>query len=185
MRAPKYKGALEGESKERDRVRLDVMRGLLGRASIAMASLVLAGASTAVCSGDTPPATRWGTVRLPSGAMLNVEIADTPLLLQRGYMFRETIPDGEGMLFFMGTLGLHSFWMKNCLTALDIIWMDEQWRIVDIAPKAPPCKEDPCPLYAPMRKSLYVLEVGPGSAARLGLKLGDPISFIPPSLPSR
>jgi len=127
------------------------------------------------------PAPRWGTIALPSGKTLNVEIADTPLLQQRGYMFRERVPEGEGMVFLLETLDLHPFWMKNCRTALDIIWMDENWQVVQIAPEVPPCSADPCPVYSPMQKSHYVLEVAPGGAARLGLKQSDHVTYLPPS----
>lgn len=130
--------------------------------------------------GAELPAPRWGTVTLPSGKTLNVEVADTPLLQARGYMFRDSVPEGEGMVFLLETLDLHPFWMKNCRTALDIIWMDESWRIVHIAREVPPCKEDPCPSYSPMQKSHYVLEVAPGGAARLGLKNADHLAYNPP-----
>lgn len=127
-----------------------------------------------------PPPPRWGTVTLPSGKALNVEVADTPYLQERGYMFRERVPEGEGMVFLLPSLDIHPFWMKNCRTALDIIWLDEGWRIVHIAAEVPPCKDDPCPTYSPMLKSQFVLEVGPGGASRLGLKKGDHLYYLPP-----
>lgn len=154
------------------------LRRRSGSASAALALLAAAGASLA---GPDPPPARWGAVVLPTGRTISVEIADTPELIQRGYMFREKVPEGEGMIFFLGTLSLHPFWMKNCRTALDIIWIDEQWRIVHIAPSLPPCREDPCPSYTPVQKSLYVLEVGPGEAARLGLRVGDRVTYVPPA----
>ncbi len=150
-------------------------------ARIASILLTLATANLVSARPGPVPAARWGTVALPGGGTLSVEIADTPVLRERGYMFREKVPDGEGMVFFMEAPGIHPFWMKNCRTALDIIWLDEAWRIVHIATSVPPCREDPCPTYAPMQRSLYVLEVGPGGAARLSLQIGDQITFIPPS----
>jgi len=132
-------------------------------------------------AGAESPAPKWGTVSLPSGATLNVEVADTPLLQERGYMFRERVPEGEGMVFLLDTLDLHPFWMKNCLTALDILWMDENWKVIHIASRVPPCREEPCPVYSPMQKSRFVLEVAPGAAGRLGLKLGDHLTYLTPS----
>ena len=124
-----------------------------------------------------------GMVLLPSGRSLLVEVADTPSSRARGYMFRERIPEGEGMVFLMQSLDFHPFWMKNCLTALDIVWLDESWRIVHVERAVPPCKADPCPSYAPLSKSLYVLEVGAGEADGLGLTLGARITFVPPGTP--
>ena len=126
-----------------------------------------------------------GVVTLPSGKTLSVEVADTEPLIKRGYMFRERVPEGEGMIFLLWQSDFHAFWMKNCLTALDMLWIDESWSIVHIAPEVPPCKSDPCPTYSPMRPALYVLELGPGQAASLALKLGDRISFTPPKPPSK
>jgi len=143
-------------------------------------AVVLLAAMAPAAAGDQPSAPRWGTVALPSGKTLNVEVADTPELEQRGYMFREKVPEGEGMIFLLDSLEIHPFWMKNCKTALDIIWIDEGWKIVHVAAEVPPCREDPCPSYAPMQKSHYVLEVAPGAAARLGLKRGDKITYFPP-----
>ena len=95
-------------------------------------------------------------------------------------MYRDRVPDGEGMVFLLASLDIHPFWMKNCRTSLDIIWLDENWRIVHIAAVVPPCKDDPCPTYSSMQKSHFVLEVAPGGAERLGLKKGDHITYLPP-----
>jgi uncharacterized membrane protein (UPF0127 family) len=95
-------------------------------------------------------------------------------------MFREAVHPGEGLVFFMENLAIHSFWMKNCLTALDIMWLDENWRIVHIESDVPPCKKDPCPSISPLRASMYILEVGPGQVDQLGLAVGDRVTFVPP-----
>jgi uncharacterized protein len=121
-----------------------------------------------------------GQVVLPSGKVLDVEVADTPELLERGYMFRERISDAEGMVFLMGSVDFHSFWMKNCKVSLDILWLNEKWEVVHMEKKLPPCKRDPCPSYRPLQASLYVLEVKAGLAAAEGIKLGDRITYIPP-----
>ncbi len=143
-----------------------------------MAGLALMG-TTAV----SPATPGKGQVILPSGRVLHVELAETPEQRARGYMFREKISGEEGMVFFMEGLGFHSFWMKNCKAGLDILWLDEKWQIVHIERELPPCADKPdvpCPLYTPMQASRYVLEVQAGLSAREGLKLGDPILYVPP-----
>lgn len=124
-----------------------------------------------------PPRLERGELALPSGKVLQVELAVTPEQIARGYMFRSRVGRGEGMLFFMGELGFHSFWMKNCRVALDIVWLDEAWRIVHIEREVPPCAADPCPGYAPMQAALYVLEIRAGGAGKEGLKLGDTLFY--------
>lgn len=120
-----------------------------------------------------------GEVLLPSGRLLQVEIADTPERRARGYMFRERISDREGMLFLMGELDFHPIWMKNCKVGLDILWLDEGWRVVHIERKVPPCLKDPCPSYVPIQASMYVLELKEGLSEREGMKLGDWIIYRP------
>jgi uncharacterized membrane protein (UPF0127 family) len=70
-----------------------------------------------------------------------------------------------------------SFWMKNTLIPLDIIWLDEQKRIVYVGHDIPPCRADPCPSYPPNAKARYVLEVAAGVAAKHRLKVGDALRF--------
>lgn len=79
------------------------------------------------------------------------------------------------MLFLFPERGFHSIWMKNCRVPLDIVWLDETLMIVYLETDVPPCRSDPCPGYAPIRKALYVLEIGAGMAARTGLRVGDTV----------
>ncbi len=144
-----------------------------------LTALLLTGTGCLQASVPEEPAEPRGTVVLPSGRTLSVEVADTPEKRARGYMFRRSVPEGEGMVFLMDREGFHPFWMKNCLIPLDILWLDERWRIVHMERSVPPCEEDPCPSYVPMRRSRYVLEIGSGASDRLGLGLGDRLSFIP------
>lgn len=145
------------------------------------ASAVLAGPACLGPHATSVSCGPLGTVYLPGGRTLCVEIADTPEEQARGYMFRESVGEGEGMLFLMGDLDFHPFWMRNCRVSLDIIWMDETWRIVHVAESVPPCGDgDPCPPVVPMQKSLYVLEVAGGTGAALGIRPGATLRYVPP-----
>lgn len=156
------------------------------RAAILGASLALACAAPVVAApagGEAPAgpaAAPRGQVALPSGRVLDIEIADTPMEVQRGYMFREKISDNEGMVFLFGSAGFHSFWMKNCKVALDIAWLDERWQVVHLEENLPPCAADPCPSWAPLKAARYVLEIRAGLAAAEGLRPGTTVVFVPP-----
>jgi uncharacterized membrane protein (UPF0127 family) len=122
-------------------------------------------------AAETP---EWAVAVFPSGAEFTLEIAATDRQRQLGYMFREQIPAHEGMLFLFDATERHSIWMKNCRVSLDIIWLDAEFRVVDIAAGAPPCPADgACPSMQPMRESRYVLEVAGGRANEEKLKAGD------------
>lgn len=89
-------------------------------------------------------------------------------------MFREHIAPDEGMLFVFDRPAIYPFWMKNCKLNLDIIWLDRDFRVVEIAHDIPPCAPDEaCNTVAPMRPASYVLEVAGGIARSHGLERGD------------
>ena len=114
----------------------------------------------------------------PSGAVFRLEIADDDESRRLGYMFREHVGADEGMLFIFDRPGQHAIWMKNCKVSLDLIWLDEKGRVVEIVHDQPPCPDDgPCPNAFPMRLATYVLEVAGGTARREGLKLDDSITL--------
>lgn len=66
------------------------------------------------------------------------------------------------MLFIFSGDEIHSFWMKNTKIPLDLLWLDEDGRIIFLLEDVPPCLEDPCPSYGSMQKARYVLELKAG-----------------------
>jgi uncharacterized membrane protein (UPF0127 family) len=106
------------------------------------------------------------------------EIADTPEKQIRGLMFRSRINADFGMLFVFAEEETRSFWMKNTLVPLDIIYLNNDRQIVDMYCDVPPCRSDPCPSYTSALPARFVLEVRGGTAKKLNLKVGDKI-FIP------
>lgn len=106
------------------------------------------------------------------------EIADTPEKQVKGLMFRTCIRDDYAMLFVFAEEETRSFWMKNTLIPLDIIYLNSDRQIVDMHCSVPPCRSDPCPSYASALPARYVLEIRGGSAKKLKLRIGDKI-FIP------
>lgn len=105
-----------------------------------------------------------------------VEIADTEAARARGLMYRRELPAGRGMLFIYDTPRPVSFWMRNTLIPLDLIFMDARGEIRHIHRNAIPLDETPIPGAAPGdpdRDRLMILEIAGGEAARLGLAPGQ------------
>ena len=114
---------------------------------------------------------------LPSGKVLQVEVMISDEDRAMGLMFRPSLPLDRGMIFVFELPDFHGIWMKNCRFPIDILWLDEGKRIVHVAESVPPCKADPCPVYNPMRKASYVIELNAGQARREGAVVGAPIRF--------
>jgi uncharacterized protein len=99
-----------------------------------------------------------------------VELVDTPMGRAQGLMHRETLPQGTGMLFDFHTEQPVSFWMRNTLIPLDMLFIDSGGRILRIHARAQPLDETQIPSIYPVQA---VLEIGGGEAERLGIAVGD------------
>lgn len=107
----------------------------------------------------------------------NVELAITSEEKATGLMYRESLPEKKGMLFIYDKEGLYSFWMKNTLIPLDIIWIDENQNVVYISKNTPPCKTPECPSYNRNTYAQYILELNAGQADLIELNIGDKLDF--------
>lgn len=149
------------------------------RESIGVAAwLLLAGCGAAPpAPSDSAVPAEGPRVVLPDGFVVAVEIAADPETRARGLMYRPHLPPDRGMLFLFPSTEIQSFWMKDTLIPLDLIWIDEGKRIVDIRADVPPCPADPCPSYSPEAEAKYVLEIAGGEAVRHGLARGQHLVF--------
>ncbi|MGY0558740.1 MULTISPECIES: DUF192 domain-containing protein [unclassified Lysobacter] len=109
-----------------------------------------------------------------------VEIADDDAERARGLMFRDHMADDRGMLFIHERQGPQAYWMKNTRIALDILYFDDDRRLVSQQRDVPPCSAgNACPPYPSDAPARYVLELNAGQAARLGLQNGAELRLGP------
>ena len=101
---------------------------------------------------------------------IEVEVARTAAERGVGLMHRTALAPDRGMLFDFGAARQVTMWMKNTLIPLDMLFADEDGRIVTIAAWTTPLSEKRIRSGQPVR---YVLEMIGGSAERLGVAVGD------------
>ena len=102
----------------------------------------------------------------------NVELATTAPQLTQGLMFRTEMAEDAGMLFLFKKEDILSFWMKNTLIPLDMLFIDADGQIVHIHENAIPQDLTPVPSQKPAKS---VLELNGGIAKKMGIQVGDQI----------
>lgn len=107
------------------------------------------------------------------GREFTIEVALSDDQHQRGLMYRDTLAASHGMLFVMPQLEPTKFWMKNTRIPLDIIFVDQKGKVVEIA-AAKPFDETSVGPTVPVR---YVIELNQGSSDKIGLKVGDTVEI--------
>jgi uncharacterized protein len=141
------------------------------RATVAITLAFLLFAGPAFAGNTLPVATI--TVDGAKGAnQFKVEIAGDHASQEKGLMFRKKLAPNAGMLFDFHTTVMTSFWMKNTILPLDIIFVRSDGTISSIAANAVPFSEAPIPSSEPIRA---VLEIGAGRARALGIEPGDKV----------
>jgi uncharacterized membrane protein (UPF0127 family) len=158
--------------------------------ALAAFATALSGPFLAGCKrdGQQPQATT-ATTPAPTAAIdtgtrklvFHLEVAVTPEEQQRGLMYRDHLATDAGMLFVSARPSMHTFWMKNTLIPLDMIFIGADRKIVGIV-------ENAKPQTLTERRvdglSQYVLEIGGGLAAQLGIRAGQSVELqsIPPAV---
>ena len=126
------------------------------------------------CAGASQPWVELG------GQRYAVELADDDAERARGLMFRDTMADDRGMLFIHDTQEPQAYWMKNTRIALDILYFDNDRKLVSQQRGVPPCSlGDACPSYPSNAPARYVLELNAGQAEKLRLQDGATLTFGP------
>ena len=103
-----------------------------------------------------------------------IEIAENEYETATGLMYRKSMKEEQGMLFIFPDVAMHSFYMKNTEIPLDLIFIDENLKIVSFQKEAIPYDETSLSSQVPIK---YVLEINAGLVDRWGLVVGDRITY--------
>jgi uncharacterized protein len=121
-------------------------------------------------NGSNEPA----TVRM-GNYVVKVDVVESPEDRARGLSGRETLESSTGMLFIFKTSGIYGFWMKDMNFPIDIIWIDEDRKIVGIDHQVEPSSYPN--VFYPAKSVKYVLEIPAGEALSQGVEVGSVIQF--------
>jgi uncharacterized protein len=117
------------------------------------------------------------------GNKIKLEVASTHEQIERGLMYRTSMPEDHGMVFLFRPVNQVRFWMAHCFMPLDML-MIRDGRITRIFENVPPerdRKEAECPTYPPAVEPAIgvteVVEVNAGYAKRHNIKEGDAVQF--------
>ncbi len=105
--------------------------------------------------------------------VVQAEVANTEDSQRRGLMFRDEMGLDEGMIFTYDAPRPQSFWMRNTFIPLDLIFIDENYEVINIA-RGEPYNEEP---VTSDRDGIAVLELNAGRAEELGLQPGDTVEW--------
>ena len=106
--------------------------------------------------------------------LLDIEIADTDYDIQTGLMYRNAMENNQGMLFVFDDYTERYFYMKNTRIPLDLIFINDTYKIVSFQKNAKPFNESSLPSNAPAK---YVLEVNAGLVNKWGITIGETINY--------
>ena len=139
-------------------------------------------AKASACPPDPEgiPKLKTAQVAFPEAAgrpKVEVEIVTTEREIQRGLMYRMTMPEDRGMLFRLEERRDHTFWMHNTCMALDMMFIDDDGMIVGLVEGAEPLTDSTRSVGCP---SSWVLEVNAGWSRRHGVRAGQKMG-IPPA----
>jgi uncharacterized membrane protein (UPF0127 family) len=147
------------------------------RARAALAAALFSFAATAVCVADNqaqvlPVDPTPLVAETDNGERaFKIEIADDQAERTAGLMYRNFLPDNQGMLFIFDQTQQVGFWMKDTPLPLDLIFIDEGGRVAGIR-EGKPLSEALISPGVPVR---FVLELKKGTAAKAGIEDGDVI----------
>ena len=115
-----------------------------------------------------------------AGQRYAVEVADDDEERARGLMFRDKMAEGSGMFFIHDAQEPQAYWMKNTRIPLDILYFDDNLKLVSQQRDVPPCSlGNACPNYPSGSPARYVLELNAGQAERLKLQDGAQLELGP------
>lgn len=115
-----------------------------------------------------------------AGKELSLMLARTGFEKAKGLMFYKDLPDNWGMLFVYDQPHLMSFWMKNTIIPLDLIFFSKDLKVTEWVKNMTPGygkRDASLQRYSSKEPAVYALELNAGSIEKFGIKVGDKLEI--------
>ena len=106
--------------------------------------------------------------------ILELKRVTEPEDLRKGLMFIKKLDENKGMIFSYNESKIHSMWMKNTFIPLDILFLDENYKILGFVKNTKPFSTESVNINKP---SMHVVELNAGSIQNFNLKKNDILHF--------
>lgn len=116
----------------------------------------------------------YSVIVAPQGSII-VDIADTPELRTRGLSGRRALPTNQGLFFVFESSDYWGIWMKDMLFPIDVMWLDEQLRVVHIEKNISPNSYPKT--FSSRSPARYILEINAGVSDDLKINIGSELEF--------
>ncbi len=110
--------------------------------------------------------------------LFTVELAVTQAERSRGLMHRESLAQNSGMLFIYHEPQIISFWMKQTLIPLDLLFFDKEGQLMELYRNIQPCSATTCKTYTNKNPAHFALELRAGTAKKLKLQVGNSFTIV-------
>lgn len=149
---------------------------LIAQRILVLGVLLLTNACSGLSSAGEEPEGKYNErllIETASGIYeFRVERANTPRSRAKGLMYRRSMPEDAGMIFYLDTERQATMWMKNTYISLDMLFLDSDGFVEEIAENTVPHSTETIATMADVRA---ILELNAGMVEKLGIAPGDEI----------
>ncbi len=140
--------------------------------SIIITAAILLAVIVIISAQPSPKKTASFTI---NETTISLEVADTPAEQQLGLMNRTNLNTNSGMIFIFPTEQLLSFWMKDTLIPLDIIFLNKDFIVQEIYTNTKPNQTSE--IYSSNKLAKYVIEIAGSSSKSLQIRVGQKLDI--------
>lgn len=139
---------------------------------IALSIFLITYQKTFSCEGEVYK--HEATIKTSTGS-LSAEVLKDDQERKQGLSGRKCLPKNGAVIFEHQEVDLHGYWMKEMRFPLDIVWLDQDKKVVDIAEGVSP--ESYPDVFRPDKPAKFVIELNTRSASGFGIDIGDELSW--------